>query len=688
MPKTKISEFSATPASNTDIDSINIAEGCAPSGINDAIRELMAQLKDFQTGAVGDSFNGPVGTTTAAAGAFTTLSSTGNTTLGDASGDSVTINGTATFANANPTFSGGTANGVAYLNGSKVVTSGSALTFDGTNLTVGTGTNQLQAKPKAILFYNTGISDALIQSADDSSTVTSIALNKTELKFYSSGSEQMRLTSTGLGIGTSSPAAYAKLTVSGTAGVQTGAGQQIVINAPTTTAGQGAGIRFNAASGANEAVGVIGLINETSGVSGAMTFHVYNAGANIPEYMRLSSLGNLGIGTDAPATKLVLAAPDSSTIGQLRFARSADVSYFWEIGRDNNLTGDFIFSNASGGAKTERMRLDSSGNLGIKCTPSTFNASGYGTVEFGSSGGSAIMGNANDTYFISNAYYNSAFYYKISAAAGNYNINNGVHKWSVAPSGTAGNAITFTQAMTLDASGNLVIGDTSADTKFNLVGGTARISGTRTAGSFLDVTPSNTGTDGIALGVSYYGSGNYGPLKFTTGGSERARIDSSGNLLVGTTNTTGGALVNFYAASTTIQSTLGNITSAQNHFVFANPNGVVGTIQVSGSSTSFNTSSDYRLKNTISPMTGALAKVALLKPCTYKWNADGSDGEGFIAHELAEVVPQCVTGEKDAVDADGNPQYQGIDTSFLVATVVAALQELKAEFDAYKASHP
>ena len=74
MPKTKISEFSATPANNTDIDSINIAEGCAPSGINDAIRELMAQLKDFQTGAVGDSFNGPVGTTTAAAGAFTTLS--------------------------------------------------------------------------------------------------------------------------------------------------------------------------------------------------------------------------------------------------------------------------------------------------------------------------------------------------------------------------------------------------------------------------------------------------------------------------------------------------------------------------------------------------------------------------------------------------------------------------------------
>ncbi len=115
MARTKISEFSATPASNTDIDSINIAENCAPSGINDAIRELMSQLKDFQTGAVGDSFNGPVGTTTAAAGAFTTLAASGAVTL-----------------------SGGTANGVPYLNGSKVLTSGNALVFDGTNLGIGT----------------------------------------------------------------------------------------------------------------------------------------------------------------------------------------------------------------------------------------------------------------------------------------------------------------------------------------------------------------------------------------------------------------------------------------------------------------------------------------------------------------------------------------------------------------------
>jgi len=104
----------------------------------------------------------------------------------------------------------------------------------------------------------------------------------------------------------------------------------------------------------------------------------------------------------------------------------------------------------------------------------------------------------------------------------------------------------------------------------------------------------------------------------------------------------------------------------------------VGNINAATSSVAYNTSSDYRLKKDIAPMTGALAKVSQLKPVTYKWKVDGEEGQGFIAHELQEVVPDCVTGAKDAVDADGNPSYQGIDTSFLVATLTAAIQELKA----------
>ena len=116
---------------------------------------------------------------------------------------------------------------------------------------------------------------------------------------------------------------------------------------------------------------------------------------------------------------------------------------------------------------------------------------------------------------------------------------------------------------------------------------------------------------------------------------------------------------------------------------------VAGTISVpTNSSTTttvtYNTSSDYRMKENIAPMTGALAKVTQLKPVTYTWKANGYNGQGFIAHELAEVVPECVTGEKDAVDAEGNPQYQGIDTSFLVATLTAAIQEQQAMIEELK----
>ena len=117
MPKVKISEYSATANSNTDVASINIDEGCAPSGINNAIRAVMGHLKDFQQGTYGDPFNGPVNGTLGA-----TTASTANVTT-------LTTSSTVTH-------NGGTANGVAYLNGSKVLTTGSALTFSGSALAV------------------------------------------------------------------------------------------------------------------------------------------------------------------------------------------------------------------------------------------------------------------------------------------------------------------------------------------------------------------------------------------------------------------------------------------------------------------------------------------------------------------------------------------------------------------------
>jgi hypothetical protein len=249
--------------------------------------------------------------------------------------------------------------------------------------------------------------------------------------------------------------------------------------------------------------------------------------------------------------------------------------------------------------------------------------------------------------------------------------------------------LTTGSALTFDGT-NLGIG-TSSPSRLLTLGGTST-----PVAAF--VSTSTTGTCSLAFGdpdddnagrVNYDNATN--SMLLFTNGSERARIDSSGNLLVGTTSLIGSGKVSISYTSASNQGIALNEVSGTSGAIairFYSASTQVGTITTTTSSTAYNTSSDYRLKNTIAPMTNALAKVALLKPCTYKWNADGSDGEGFIAHELAEVVPQCVTGEKDAVDAEGKPVYQGIDTSFLVATLTAAIQELKAEFDAYKASHP
>ena len=109
--------------------------------------------------------------------------------------------------------------------------------------------------------------------------------------------------------------------------------------------------------------------------------------------------------------------------------------------------------------------------------------------------------------------------------------------------------------------------------------------------------------------------------------------------------------------------------------LFKNPNGIVGSIQTGGTTTQYITSSDYRLKNTIAPMVGALGKVAQLKPVTYKWNSDGSDGQGFIAHELQEVAPYAVSGEKDGKD------MQGVEYGRITPLLTAALQEAIAKIE-------
>ena len=202
----------------------------------------------------------------------------------------------------------------------------------------------------------------------------------------------------------------------------------------------------------------------------------------------------------------------------------------------------------------------------------------------------------------------------------------------------------------------------------------------------------NNGGANTSSVIEHKGTGNLslscneaGAITFDTTNTERLRIDAAGNVLVGATAAPSASVSGVLISSPDYQGSRwsrASGTTTTNMIAFSNANGDVGMISTSGSTTTYATSSDYRLKNTITPMIGALARVAALKPVTFKWTADNSDGEGFIAHELQSVVPDCVSGEKDAVDDEGNPQYQGVDTSFLVATLTAAIQEQQALIEA------
>jgi hypothetical protein len=111
-----------------------------------------------------------------------------------------------------------------------------------------------------------------------------------------------------------------------------------------------------------------------------------------------------------------------------------------------------------------------------------------------------------------------------------------------------------------------------------------------------------------------------------------------------------------------------------------------GTISVTTTATSYNTSSDYRLKENVTPVTDGITRLQQLKPSRFNFiAAPGCTVDGFIAHEVQSVVPEAITGEKDAVDADGKPQYQGIDQSKLVPLLTAALQETLAKIESLEA---
>jgi hypothetical protein len=425
------------------------------------------------------------------------------------------------------------------------------------------------------------------------------------------------------------------------------------------------------------------------------------------------------------------------------------------------------------------MTLDTSGNLGLGVAPSAW-AAGFKVFAIG--GNNVWSTNDSNTlYLTQNSYFDGAFKYQGSSlAATRHEMANGAFKWYTAPSGTAGNAITFTQAMTLDASGNLGLGttnpaykldiNTTANSFFtgiqvrNISNGSSAVASialgqdTNLTSSAIFVTSStNTGYGGansfnifqglnapmafftnnteraritsggdfIVGGTSanvgvwnkaitlntasgnaayeltvagsakgffaadasnvYLQSSGAIPLIFSTNNTERARITSGGEFLVGTTVTglTGGGVRLKNGGGNLGEIALSNNSGSADYvarFLWGSSATLVGNITVDATSTAYNTSSDYRLKDNPQPLTNSGAFIDALKPKTWDWKSDGSKGVGFIAHEVQEVSPKTVHGVKDAVDEDGNPVYQAMEygSAEFIANIVAELQSLRA----------
>ena len=386
---------------------------------------------------------------------------------------------------------------------------------------------------------------------------------------------------------------------------------------------------------------------------------------------------NVGIGTSSPSfplqvqrsgdSRIAIVSTSGSNTAVTQYSTNNGSTYWYNYYNGSS----FIFQDNA----LERMRIDSSGNLGLGVTPNSVLA-GYKFFQLGITG-ATFFGGGSSTGLAGGGYYSGGWLYNGGNYATRYDqsISSGQHQWFTAPSGTAGNTITFTQAMTLDNSGNLGVGATSG---FNALSGTEttmyiKNAGANIASLYLDAVRKWSVLSGTSGQLAFYD---------ITGGAERMRIDSSGNLLVGTT-ATGAQNSNSFGTQLAFgQCNFNHINgtgSGTGYSVFNYNGSTIGSITQSGTTAVlFNVTSDQRLKTNI--VDAPSGNIDDIKVRSFDWIADGSHQEyGMVAQELLEVAPYAVHQPQDA------EEMMAVDYSKLVPMMIKEIQDLKAEVNQLKA---
>ena len=357
----------------------------------------------------------------------------------------------------------------------------------------------------------------------------------------------------------------------------------------------------------------------------------------------------------------------------------------------NDVPGDLVFkTNGGTSTTTERMRINKDGNVGIgNVDPGDLSSANhralqihsttnsYLTLTNGTTGstqasdGFSLCQTGNDTYYINRettgSHYFSANGSERLAIKDDGKVGIGTtapgYKLSVLTTGTTDTSLHL--ATTGGASSN---GDATNSIRFT--GGT----NTRWANAKYEAYDHIFAGNGVEQ------------MRITSGGKVRFNMEdfsadpSDSNYGLQLLNTSGGAIIS-----------AGSGTGTESHVIFYNTNGLIGQITTNGSATTYATSSDYRLKENITAIPSSIDRLKQLKPSRFNFKSDKDTTlDGFIAHEVSSVVPEAVTGEKDAVEPEdnedkgvkkGDPIYQGIDQSKLVPLLTAALQEAMAKIE-------